>query len=115
MKAFAIIQGRPIVVAEYLFIEIPEQVKWLDVDISSLESTLEQAPEILQSVCMHLPIDIALGVVNRLVNEILIQSLIGHERIGVDRTLRFDVCANLRLQVMLAARRYNTGAKLPAA
>jgi len=36
------------------------------------ESTLEQAPEILQAVCMHLPIDVTLGMVNRLVNEILI-------------------------------------------
>src|SRR5271163_1977518 len=34
---------------------------------------------------------------------LIVESLIGHERIGVDRALGFHVTANLRLQVMLAA------------
>src|SRR6266852_8548840 len=113
MKAFAIIQGRPIVIAEHLFIEISKQVERFDVYVGAFQSALEQAPEILQSVCMHLPIHVTLGMVNRLVDEVLmIQSLVGHERVRVDRALRFDVSADSRLQVMLAARRYNAGANL---
>src|SRR5260370_5574461 len=104
MKAFAIIQIRAMVVPEYLFVEIPEQMKRLDVDVCSFQSALEHAPEILQTVCMHLPIHIAFRIVNRLVNEILIQSLIVHERIGVDRALRVNVGADPRLQFMFAAR-----------
>ena len=115
MKPFAVIQVRAIVVAEHLFIEIAEQMERFDVHVGSFQSALEKAPEILQAVCMYLPIDIALRVVNRLVNEVLIlQSLIGQKRIGVDRTLRFDVRTDSRLQVVLAARGYNAGLNLAA-
>src|SRR5712692_4121047 len=116
MKAFAVIQSLPVVVPEYLFVQIPEQMERLDVDVCTLQSALEQAPEILQSVCVNLPVHVALCMVNRLVDEVLmIQSLIRQERVGVDCAFRFDVGANLCLQIMLTARRHNTGAKLSPA
>ncbi len=115
MKALAVIQVRAMVVPEHLLIEIPEQMKRLNIHVGPFQSALEQAPEILQTVCMHLPVNIALGMVNRFVNEVLIQSLIGHECIGVDRALRFNVRADSRLQVMLTARWYDAGANLAAA
>ena len=74
--------GGAIVVPEHLLIKVPEQMERLYVDVCAFQSALEQAPEILQSVCMHLPVNIALSMVNRLVDEILIvQSPIGHKRI----------------------------------
>jgi hypothetical protein len=47
-----------IVAAEYLFIEISEQVERFDVHISTLQSALEQTPEILKTVRVNLPINI---------------------------------------------------------
>src|SRR5260370_16824535 len=105
-----------LVVAVHLFVEIPEHVEWLDTDVGSLQSTLEQAPKILQSVCVDLPVNIAFRMVYNLVRKILLfQSLIGQKRIGIDRALSFYVSANFRLNVMLAARWNHTGADFPAA
>jgi hypothetical protein len=104
------------VVAEHLFIEIPKQVKWFYAHVGSFQSALEQAPEILQSVCVDLSIDVLLGMVDGLVDEILLlESLIGQERIGVDRAACFDVSANLGLQVMLAPSRNHHCADFAAA
>src|SRR6267378_4244145 len=78
-----------IVVPEHLFIQIAEQVKRLDVDVCPLESALEQAPEV-------------------------IQSLVRQKSVGIDRALRFDVSANFGLQVVLPASGNNVGVNLPA-
>src|SRR5882724_8890758 len=92
-----------IVVPEHLLIQITEQVERFDVDVCSLESALEKAPEVFQPVRMNLPVNVAFGMVNRLVNEILVvQSLIRQECIGVDRAVCFNVSANPRLQIVLA-------------
>jgi len=53
-----------IVVPENLFVEIAEKMEWFDIDVSALQSALEQAPEVLQSVCVYLSIDVAFRVVN---------------------------------------------------
>jgi len=107
---------RAIVVAEYLFVCVAEQMERLYRYVRAFQSALEQAPEILKSVRVDLPIDVFLGMVNRLVNEVLIvKTLIGHERIGIDRALGGDVSANLSLQVMLAPRGDNVRVNLAAA
>src|SRR6266566_2944613 len=81
LKASPIVRQSTEVVAEHLFIEIAEQVKRFDAHVGSLQAALEQTPEILQPVCVDLPINIPFCVVNSLVNEILIvQSLIGQKR-----------------------------------
>ncbi len=81
-------------------------MKRLDAHVGSFQSALEQTPEIFQPVSVDLPIDVLLGMVNGLVDEVLLlQPLIGQERIGVDRAACFDVSANLGLQVMLAPSR----------
>src|SRR6266436_7198748 len=52
-------------------------VEWLDADVRSLQSALDQTPEILQPVCVHLPVNVFLRMVDNLVREILLfQSLI---------------------------------------
>lgn len=107
LKAVAVSNGKlsasAIVVAEHLFINVAEQMERLRCNVRALRAALEQAPKILQAICVDLPINVAFGVVNRLVRKVLVvQSLIGHECVGVDRALGSDVGANLRLQVMLA-------------
>ncbi len=105
-----------IVVPENLFVQITEQVERLNVDVRSLESALEQAPEVFESVRVNLSVHIALSMVNRLVDEVLvIQSLIGHGSVSVDRARCFDVSANLSLQVALFASGNDIGVNLAPA
>src|SRR5271168_291669 len=105
-----------IIVAKHLFVQIPEQVERLDVHVSALQSALEQAPEVFESIGMNLPVNVAFGMVDNLVLESLVlESLIGHECIGVDRATRFDVSANLGLQVALPASGDDIGMDLAAA
>jgi len=93
-----------IVIAEYLFVQIPEQVERFHVHVSSLEAALEQTPEVFESVGVNLSINVGLSMVYDLVLESLVlESLIGHERIGIDGAACLDVGANLGLQVMLPA------------
>jgi hypothetical protein len=105
-----------IVVAEHLFIQVAEQMEWLDAYVCSLESTLNQAPEVFQSVGMDLPVNVLFGMVDDLVlKALLLQSHVGHERIGIDRAASFDVGANVGLQKMFFAIADDTDANLATA
>src|ERR1700730_6814830 len=105
-----------VVVAEHLFIQVAEQMEWLDAYVCSLESTLNQAPEVFQSVGMDLPVNVLFGMVDNLVlKALLLQSHVGHERIGIDRAARFDVGANVGLQKMFFAIADDSGANLTTA
>jgi len=105
-----------IVVAENLFIQVAEQMKWLDRNISSLQSALDQTPEVFHSVGVNLSVNVALGVVNDLVLEaLLLESHVGHERIGVDRAASRDVGAYVGLQEMFLAIADDSGANLTTA
>src|SRR5467141_2833700 len=87
------------VVPEHLFVKIPEQVELFHAHVSSLEAAFEQTPKVFESVGVNLPVNVFFGMVNDLVLESLFpETLIGHERIGIDRASRFDVSANLSLQ-----------------
>lgn len=85
----------PEVVPKHLFIQIAEQVEWLDRNVGALESSLEKRPEVFHAVCVNLSVNVLLGVVNGLVDEILVQSPIGKKCIGVDRAASIDVFPNL--------------------
>src|SRR5260370_10423653 len=62
---------------------------------------------------MDLPVNVFLRVVNDLVLEaLLIESHVGHERIGIDRTASLDVSANVGLQKMFLAIAYDSCANL---
>src|SRR5258708_23394251 len=90
------------VVAEYLLVEVPEQVEWFHADIGAFQLALEQTPEVFESVSVNLPINVPFGMVNDLMLESLfLESLIGHERIGVDRAACFHVSANVGLEGVL--------------
>src|SRR5882724_11022250 len=74
LEAKSIMLKRPEVVAEYLFVEIAEQVKRLYAHVGSFQSALEQAPEILKPVSVNLSVNVAFCVVNNFVFEIFLQS-----------------------------------------
>lgn len=92
LESFAVVSKVPIVVSEYLFIEVAEEMKLFDTDVCALQSALEQAPEVFESVSVDATVNVPLGVVNDGVLEALVaQTLIGHESVCVDRAASFDV------------------------
>jgi len=87
------------VVPEHLFVQIPEQMELFHAHVGSLESALQETPEVFEAVGMNLPVNVFFRMVNHLVLESLfLESLIGHECIGVDRAACFDVSANVALR-----------------
>lgn len=60
-----------IVKPEHLFINIAIQMERLNADVGAFQSALEQAPKIFQPVCVNLPVDVPLGMVDYLMREIL--------------------------------------------
>jgi hypothetical protein len=104
LETKSIVSQFPKIVPEHLFVQIPEQMEGLHANIGALELALEQAPKVFESVGVHLSINIPFRMVNDLVLEpLLFESLIGHERIGVDGAPRFDMSANISLQRVLFA------------
>jgi len=104
LKAKSIVSQFPQVIAENLFIQIPEEMKLFDTNVSALQLALEQAPEVFESVSVNLSVNVAFRMVYNLVLEILVlEHVVGVERIGVDRAVRFDVTANLSSKNWLSA------------
>ncbi len=102
------------IVAEHLFVQIPEEVKWLGADVGSLESALEQAPEVFEPVCVDLPVNVAFGMVNYSMDKILVQSLIGEKRIGVNGAASGNMISDFGLNRFLAAIRNDARANFAA-
>lgn len=103
-----------IVISEYLFVQVAEKMKRFDVDVRAFQAALEQAPEILQPVRVHLPIYVAFGMVDRLVREMLWQILVGHECVRIECGAGSDVPINFSVQRVLLAIRNYVGANLTA-
>jgi hypothetical protein len=69
-----------------------------DRNVCALKHPLEEwCPKVLDSIGVYLTFDIFGGVVNRLVDVLLIESLIGEMRVSVQRGTRLNIPTNLRL------------------
>lgn len=116
LETKSIVHKMPEVVPEYLFVQIPEEMKLFDANVGSFESALEQAPEILQPVSVDATINVPFGMVyNGVLEALIAQALIGHERVSVDRASRFDVSGDVSLQSMFATIADNGSTNLTAA
>jgi hypothetical protein len=116
-KTRTIVRQLAKVVAKHLLVQIPEQMEWLNGNISAFQAALEKTPEILQPVCVDLPINVLFGMVyNIVLIAVVFESVVGREVIGIDRATCFDVGANVGFeQVPLAitnCRRANLSAAL---
>jgi hypothetical protein len=98
-----------LVVAEYLLVQIAEQVKRFHAHVGSFESAFEQAPEVLHPVGMDAPVHVSDRVVNHLVFVLWLDAVIGEHRISVEVGAFRDVLADLRLNIHLASGRNDFG------
>jgi hypothetical protein len=76
---------------------------------------LRETPEVFETVGVDFPVHVTFGVVNDFVNEILVESLIGEQRVGVNRAASGDVVTDFSLDSVLPPIRNNADADLPAA
>ena len=101
--------------AENLLVQITEKMELFNANVGSFQSTFEKAPEVFEPVSVNATVNVSFGMVNDFVLESLIpQALIGHERIGIDRATRFDVRGDIGLQAMFAPIADNCRANLTA-
>jgi hypothetical protein len=116
LETKSIVSQFPQVVAEHLFVQITKQVERLDADISALQLALEQAPKVFESIGVNLSVNVLFRMVDNLMLEpLMLESFIGHERVGIDRTTGPNVTANLGLYDVLAASRDDGSANFAAA
>lgn len=100
-KSVRIAHFSAVVVTEYLLIQVTEQVKRLDADIGSVRATLQETPEVLQSVCVYVTANVFNGMVYHFVCVFAFKANVGQERIGEDCTSGLDVFTDLALQFSL--------------
>src|SRR5947207_4768901 len=74
----------------------------LNADIGSTDRSLEQAPEILQTVCVYAPINVLNRMVDELMNVLGVHALIGVRSISKERRVSSNVLSNERLKLTLA-------------
>ncbi len=90
------------IVAEHLFVQIPEEVERLGADVGAFQSALEETPKVFETIGVDLPVNVPFGMVNYLVRKILAQSLIREKCIGVNRTASRNVVSDFALDGSLA-------------
>lgn len=81
-----------------LLIQIPEQMKRFNVNVSALKAALEQRPEIFQPVRVDVTFGVALGVINDLVFKITVQAEVSRPFIGENIGTFFNMPVHIVLQ-----------------
>lgn len=104
LEAKSIVSEFPQVVAENLFVQIPEEMELFDADVSAFQLALEKAPEVFESVGVNLSVNVPFRMVHDLMLEVLmLEHIVGVESVSVDRAVCFDVTANLGIKNGFAA------------
>src|SRR5260370_15573855 len=103
-----------IVVTEYLLSKVRIKMEWFDTNVSSTESTLQETPEVLKAIGVNLPTDVSFRMVNDFMSEILFESLIGEQLVGIDRRILSNVLMNDLLQLVTFPALDNLSANLTA-
>ena len=114
IEAASVIQFFAVIEAKHLFVKVAAKMKRFDRNVRPRNAALEKRPEILKAVGVYAAIYVLSRMVNDLMSVIRCQSVVGHERIAVERRASGDVFANFVLQHGLAATRDDGSADLPA-
>lgn len=92
-----------LVIAERLFVEVTEQVKRFDRNVSAFDGPLQETPEVLHAVRVNVAVNVALGVIDNLVS-VFRQSLVRLQGVRAERGAGCNVIAHAALDIALAAR-----------
>ena len=87
-------------------------MKRLHANVGSRNPALEKRPEVLKAIGVYAAIYVLRGMVNNLMRIIGRQSVIGQERIAIERRTSRDMLAYLFLQYSLATARHDSWREL---
>ncbi len=103
LETKAIMQEIAEVETEHLFVKVAEKMKRFHTDIGSLDPTFQETPKVFQTVCVNLPINVLLRMVNNLMGVVGFKAIVGGQRIGVDSTASRNMVSDFPVQSFLAA------------
>lgn len=102
------------VVPEGLFVQIAEQVERLDADVGSMQLALYQRPEVLHRVRVNIALGVFNSMVNYLMREVAVKSVVGLQRIRIQSRTGSDVLPDMLVEFVLTARRNRERANFAA-
>jgi len=77
-------------------------MKRFDAHIGSIDSALQETPEVLKAIGMDTTVHILDSMVNDRMSVFVGKSAVGWQRVGVERRARFDMLADFSLNNSLA-------------
>src|SRR5215211_413992 len=84
-------------------------MKRFDGYVGALDGLLQERPEVLAAVGMHVPINVALGVVDDGMRVLSVQPGVGHEGVSVESRASLNVVADVPLNVVTLQAAQNLG------
>ena len=72
-------------------------MKRFDAHIGSIDSTLQEAPEVFETIGMNLTVDVFDRVIDNLMGVLRAESTVGHEGIGIECGASFDMLPHVAL------------------
>ena len=72
---------------ESLFVKIPSQMEWVNINVSPSNCTFQETPEVLNAIGMNMSFDVSLCVVNNFVDILTIQVIVEGDKASVIRLL----------------------------
>ena len=104
-----------VVETESLFVDVAKQVERLNTNVGSMQSALQQAPEVFHCVGMYIAVCVLDCMVDNRVLVVFAQTFVGLQFVGEDRCACLDVLADLLLKFLLAAVVHYEGSHVAAA
>ena len=100
-KAALIVKCLAVVVPERLLIEVAKQMKRFDAHISTVDTSLQQRPEVFEAVGVNATVDVLDGVIYDLMRVLPGQSLIGEKEICVEGRTGLNMLLHFGLERIL--------------
>jgi hypothetical protein len=94
---------------EALLVQVAEQVERLDGYVGAFDGALQEAPEVLAAIGMHVPVNVALGVVDHVMGVVRVQPGVGQEGVSVESRAGLNVVADVTLNVTALEAAENLG------
>lgn len=110
-----IVEVLPVVVPEGLLVKVAEEMKGFNAHIRSIDSALQQAPEVFETVGMNPTIDVLDSMVHNLVSVLPRQTLVGEKEVSVEGRTGLNMLLHFGLEGSFLPVRNNGCANLAAA
>lgn len=101
--------------SERLLVKVAEQMERFDTDICAVDATLQEAPKVLNTVCVYATINILHGRVYYLMRVLACQSALREQFIGVEGRTRLDMLLDFAVKCLPCPVRNDLSANLSAA